>query len=198
LLIFVGLAGLLVAAVGLVRQRISWTRVIATRRDAGFLLLASLGLLVVGALLDPSPKKVAVSSASDVSAPAATDAVMPSPAEPATSAPAVATAIPSPRAESSRPLPTYSPVTAYTAPAPVYSTPKAYTAPPVATEPTTGAYNGGGTTDTYTNVDGNQVERPDGSSSGASAQCRDGTYSHSQHRSGTCSGHGGVAQWLNP
>jgi hypothetical protein len=31
---------------------------------------------------------------------------------------------------------------------------------------------------------------------GATAQCRDGTYSYSQHRSGTCSHHGGVARWL--
>lgn len=31
---------------------------------------------------------------------------------------------------------------------------------------------------------------------GATAQCRDGTYSYSQHRSGTCSHHGGVAKWL--
>ena len=30
---------------------------------------------------------------------------------------------------------------------------------------------------------------------GAAAQCRDGTYSYSQHRSGTCSSHGGVAVW---
>ena len=29
-----------------------------------------------------------------------------------------------------------------------------------------------------------------------SAVCRDGTYSYSAHRSGTCSYHGGVAQWL--
>jgi Protein of unknown function (DUF3761) len=32
---------------------------------------------------------------------------------------------------------------------------------------------------------------------GATAQCRDGTYSYSQHRSGTCSSHGGVAVWLS-
>ena len=32
---------------------------------------------------------------------------------------------------------------------------------------------------------------------GATAQCRDGTYSYSQHRSGTCSFHGGVAVWLS-
>jgi len=32
--------------------------------------------------------------------------------------------------------------------------------------------------------------------SGASAVCRDGTYSYSARRRGTCSHHGGVAQWL--
>src|SRR5437867_2213486 len=31
---------------------------------------------------------------------------------------------------------------------------------------------------------------------GATALCRDGTYSYSKHRSGTCSHHGGVAKWL--
>jgi hypothetical protein len=31
---------------------------------------------------------------------------------------------------------------------------------------------------------------------GATALCRDGTYSYSTHRSGTCSHHGGVARWL--
>ncbi len=31
---------------------------------------------------------------------------------------------------------------------------------------------------------------------GATAQCRDGTYSFSQSRRGTCSHHGGVARWL--
>ena len=51
----------------------------------------------------------------------------------------------------------------------------------------------------YTNVDGNQVHSPAYSDSvpvGVSAQCRDGTYSFSQNRRGTCSGHGGVARWL--
>ena len=55
--------------------------------------------------------------------------------------------------------------------------------------------------DYYTNVDGNQVHSPafssDGAApSGATAQCRDGSYSFSQHRSGTCSGHEGVSRWL--
>ena len=31
---------------------------------------------------------------------------------------------------------------------------------------------------------------------GATARCRDGTYSVSQDRRGTCSSHGGVTQWL--
>ena len=33
-------------------------------------------------------------------------------------------------------------------------------------------------------------------SNGATAICRDGSESYSAHRSGTCSHHGGVAQWL--
>lgn len=32
--------------------------------------------------------------------------------------------------------------------------------------------------------------------SGATAQCKDNTYSHSAHRSGTCSRHGGVKTWF--
>ena len=52
----------------------------------------------------------------------------------------------------------------------------------------------------YTNSDGQRVHSPayspGGAPAGASAVCRDGTYSFSQHRSGTCSHHGGVARWL--
>jgi hypothetical protein len=47
----------------------------------------------------------------------------------------------------------------------------------------------------YKNSSGNCVEDPDGNTSGGTARCADGTESHSQHRSGTCSGHGGVSQW---
>lgn len=32
---------------------------------------------------------------------------------------------------------------------------------------------------------------------GATALCRDGSYSFSQHHSGTCSGHHGVQEWLS-
>lgn len=51
---------------------------------------------------------------------------------------------------------------------------------------------------TYTNTYGNTVQSPtqyDSRPSGASAQCRDGSYSFSQSRRGTCSHHGGVAEW---
>lgn len=52
---------------------------------------------------------------------------------------------------------------------------------------------------TYTNVDGERVPSPvftDSVPAGATAQCRDGSYSFSRHRRGTCSHHGGVARWL--
>lgn len=52
----------------------------------------------------------------------------------------------------------------------------------------------------YTNVDGQRIQSPtraDSPPAGAMAKCRDGTYSFSTNRRGTCSGHGGVAQWLN-
>lgn len=39
------------------------------------------------------------------------------------------------------------------------------------------------------------VERPDNSTSDVTAVCRDGSDSHSQSTRGTCSHHGGVAQW---
>jgi hypothetical protein len=54
----------------------------------------------------------------------------------------------------------------------------------------------------YTNSDGNRVPRPCKPASDqqcpqdATALCRDGTCSYSQHHSGTCSGHGGVQSWL--
>ena len=53
----------------------------------------------------------------------------------------------------------------------------------------------------YRNVDGAVVHSPAHTDSGAapagaSAQCRDGTFSFSAHRRGTCSHHGGVARWL--
>jgi hypothetical protein len=53
----------------------------------------------------------------------------------------------------------------------------------------------------YTNSDGNFVPSPNNSGSiindySPTAVCNDGTYSYSQHTSGTCSSHDGVASWL--
>ena len=54
--------------------------------------------------------------------------------------------------------------------------------------------------DCYINHDGSLVHRPARDSSGrpqgATALCLDGTYSFSQHITGTCSYHGGVRIWL--
>jgi len=51
----------------------------------------------------------------------------------------------------------------------------------------------------YVNVDGVRVPSPvfsETKPAGATARCRDGSYSFSQHRRGTCSYHGGVAEWF--
>lgn len=67
--------------------------------------------------------------------------------------------------------------------APVQSTP---------TAPTTTCANG-----TYKNSAGQTVCRPSTQNTGgATAICKDGTYSYSQSRKGTCSRHGGVSRWL--
>lgn len=107
---------------------------------------------------------------------------------------------------SSAPVTTEAPVT--TSEAPVTSTPAQAVAPapkttavakPKAAPKTTAkaapkpAACGG---DYYVNSSGNCVHRPSDNPAGATAQCNDGSYSYSQHRSGTCSGHGGVRTWL--
>jgi len=51
----------------------------------------------------------------------------------------------------------------------------------------------------YRNSNGDKVQSPTYYNSpppGATALCRDGTYSFSKNRRGTCSHHGGVAKWL--
>jgi len=51
----------------------------------------------------------------------------------------------------------------------------------------------------YTNISGSKIHVPvhiQAVPIGATAQCRDASYSFSAHRSGTCSHHGGVSRWL--
>lgn len=95
----------------------------------------------------------------------------------------IATPTPSP-SPSPTPKPTPTPTIAPLA----TITPQTYSTTP------TNCLNG-----TYVNSAGNTVCRPEQSSTvpaGATAICRDGSYSFSQSRRGTCSYHGGVAQWL--
>jgi hypothetical protein len=51
----------------------------------------------------------------------------------------------------------------------------------------------------YRSSDGSEVHGPTTKANAAygrvTADCRDGTHSYSHHRTGTCSGHGGVAEW---
>jgi hypothetical protein len=49
----------------------------------------------------------------------------------------------------------------------------------------------------YKNVTGVCVHRPSSDPAGATAKCRDNSYSYSLHASGTCSHHGGVARWIH-
>jgi hypothetical protein len=64
----------------------------------------------------------------------------------------------------------------------------------------TGGTSGSCPSGWYKNVYGNCRPGPSADPGlvpgGPSAVCRDGTYSYSQSRSGTCSHHGGVARWL--
>jgi hypothetical protein len=93
------------------------------------------------------------------------------------------------------PSPTPSAVPASIAPAPVAPATVAPTATVNAAPPQPAECG----PDYYRNVDGVCVHRPENADqppAGATAQCNDGTYSFSQHRSGTCSHHGGVRRWL--
>lgn len=64
---------------------------------------------------------------------------------------------------------------------------------------TTTSYNNHGSVRYYTNSRGERVQSPTyykTAPAGATALCRDGTYSFSRSRRGTCSHHGGVAHWI--
>ena len=60
-----------------------------------------------------------------------------------------------------------------------------------------GGTSGACPSDYYRNSSGHCVHRPSTDPTGATALCVDGTYSYSEHASGTCSHHGGVARWIN-
>jgi len=72
--------------------------------------------------------------------------------------------------------------------APAAAAPAAAAAAPVAS--TTAAKTSTATKSAPTATAGNTDP------TGATAKCKDGTYSKSAHHSGTCSSHGGVAEWM--
>lgn len=129
----------------------------------------------------------------------------PKPVAPAVQAPAIEAASTSqaslPSATSTvtpATTPTFTPKPA--TPTPALPTPVSIITPKIVTPtPTPVPITATQTPSYYTNSDGNKIQSPTYSNTvpiGATAQCRDGTYSFSLHRSGTCSHHGGVARWL--
>ncbi len=71
---------------------------------------------------------------------------------------------------------------------------------PSPVEPSNSNSQNYGNTNTYRNSDGDLIPRPTKSVTqpvGATARCRDGSYSFSRHHQGTCSHRGGVAEWLD-
>jgi len=121
--------------------------------------------------------------------------IAPTAPPPAAPSPAAVTAVP----DASTPSPSESPTAVATtaAPASVPAPPAPVPKPAVPRPAATGgdACPAGD----YRNVDGACVPRPTQAAAppaGATAQCNDGTYSFSKHRSGTCSHHGGVRRWL--
>jgi hypothetical protein len=154
-------------------------------------LLAVVGAFLLGGALlsgcDPNPQLTQTSDGTS----AITSTVTPSPTTTtwtteATSTTTTTTTVAPPPTTTVAPPP---PVTTHAAAAPQTH---AAAPPQTHTETACGA-------DQYRNVDGVCVNRPvaaPGPPAGATAKCKDGTYSFSQHRQGTCSGHGGVAEWL--
>jgi len=146
-------------------------------------LLALVGGLVLGAALlsgcDPNPQVTNTGNGFSM----VTSTVTPSP---------VTTTSTTETTPSTTETTVAPPPTTTVAPPPPVTTQAAAPAPQTHTQAACGA-------DEYRNVDGVCVHRPvtaPGPPAGATAKCKDGTYSFSQHRSGTCSGHGGVAVWL--
>ena len=162
---------------------------LSNKKRAAIIVGAVVGVLVIAGVAGSHHQtqapaaKLAATPNTSAQTPAASSAATPAQAASPATTNAAPAAKPAPSAAATTPAPA---VTA--APTP---------ATPAASPPSDDLSN----TNTYTNVDGNTVHSPaystDGSvPAGATAQCNDGTYSFSQHHSGTCSGHGSVATWL--
>jgi hypothetical protein len=125
--------------------------------------------------------------------------------EPSTCTPPATTVRPTSTAPATAPTTTALPTPTTTVPAPATTgaNPMRPGAPPIPTTarpaPPPPAATPTCANGSYVNADGNAVCRPQSgpvAPPGATARCKDGTWSSSQNRRGTCSSHGGVAEWL--
>jgi hypothetical protein len=83
------------------------------------------------------------------------------------------------------------PATAAATPTPAATAPAAAAAPAAAPAASTTAAKSSTATKSAPTTAASNTDP-----TGATAKCKDGTYSKSTHHSGTCSSHGGVAEWL--
>jgi hypothetical protein len=210
--------GFLLCFVAIIPAIVSFRRVrrgTATnrRRSVAALVLAPVFLIVALSVGVATSPPLTTSSHAGTSPPltnrASTPALQQSPAAIASSP--VPAAAPAEESLATEPAPAAAspvvkaPVAVAPAPAraPVAVTPPArFPAPAAAPPPPPAGPVGGASCDEgthYVNSSGACVPRPTVAAappSGATAKCVDGEYSFSQHHQGTCSGHGGVAQWL--
>ena len=150
-------------------------------------------LFIVGIAKGAPPAPV------DIVSPAAATSTATHPATTTSDAPATTspTTTDAPAPTTSNPTTTVAPVPAPTTPAPAtVRVVPAPLAPAPVPAPAPAPSGGSCGMDSYVNSSGNCVHDPVAAPSpppGATAMCNDGTYSFSQHHSGTCSGHKGVA-----
>ncbi|MFD1232465.1 DUF3761 domain-containing protein [Pseudonocardia benzenivorans] len=156
---------------------------------------------VAAVALAPTFLVVAIVVVATTSSPARPAALLAEPGGTTRAAvPSLAPPPPSPTSLQQAPVSTSAASPTTVAPAPVTSRRAAAVAPRPTAAPPSVAARAAPACDTsthYVNVSGNCVPRPGSSTTESpTAVCKDGEPSYSQHRSGTCSGHGGVATWL--
>lgn len=213
LLVFVGLIALVVGVIALLRGHIGWAR-IQNRRTAVIVSLVAFGVMLTGGALAPatpaptSDRILTTSTSAPAPTSSSTPAARTTTITPTTTPASLTTTTPPPpplttTLEPTRTLAPMTPTEVAIAPfVPPAAVPE-YTPPQVPSRGTTGGGNSGGgggeCAGGYINTAGNCIPSPrqaPSAPSGATAKCSDGTYSFSQSRRGTCSGHGGVASWL--